>query len=331
VAASQTMNTDKPLKLLIADPDGRRLAMLLNEASLRPELRACGAATPAEVYRQCEAVMPDCIALASEFARMNIYQEMSDLFAIIGAKVVVFDADARGLIDAVVPPRTPLAPQAKPGTRRAAPARQPGPPLPGKRPDIVAIGASTGGIPAIEKILMSFPADCPPTLIVQHIHPGFAEGLARRLDAMVRPQVIAGQDGAELRAGQICFATCSERHLTVVSGAGLRIRLIEGPDISGHKPSVDALFQSLAALADRFRICATLLSGMGSDGADGMAQLRRNGAFTIAQDKDSSVVWGMPQAAIARGGADVVLPLDQIATALLGHRVSAAHAEHAAR
>lgn len=332
MAACLTMKTDKPLRLLIADPDGKRLAMLLNDASLRPEIRACGAATTAEVYRQCEAFLPECIALASEFARMNSFQEMSDLFGMIGAKVVVFDTDARGLIDSVLPSRSP---------RPAAPRRPVPPPaaptptrpvsIPDKRPDIVAIGASTGGIPAIEKILLSFPADCPPTLIVQHIHAGFAEGLARRLDGMVRPQVIAGEDGMELRAGQICIAACSNRHLTAVSRAGLRIKLVDGPAISGHKPSVDALFQSLAALADRFRISASLLSGMGSDGADGMASLRRNGAFTIAQDKDSSVVWGMPQAAIARDGADVVLPIEQIAAALLGCRVGAPRAEHVAR
>lgn len=365
LATQQIMTNDKPLRLLIADPDGKRLAMLLGVASIRPGIQVAGASTIAEIYRQCEALMPQRIALASEFARMNSLQEMSTLFGMIGAEVVVFDSDARGFMDKVLPPERPAAavkraapPAArpspkllkplveKPPARPSLPAaplakRPPSEPVkqmpprasaaPGTRPDIVAIGASTGGITAIEKILMSFPSDCPPTLVVQHIHPGFAEGLVRRLDGLVRPNVITGEDGVELHAGQICFATASDRHLTAISRAGLRIKLIDAPELSGHRPSVDALFQSLVTLSGRFRIAAGLLTGMGADGADGMAKLRGAGAFTVAQDKESSVVWGMPQAAIARGGADAVLPLDQIASALLTSRVPALRSGSIAR
>jgi two-component system chemotaxis response regulator CheB len=359
LATQQIMTNDKPLRLLIADPDGKRLAMLLGVASIRPDIQVVGASTIAEVYRQCEALMPQRIALASEFSRINSLQEMSTLFGMIGAEVVVFDSDIRRFMEKVVPPERPAMavkrpsppteqpahklakPLAeKPPARSPLPARllpkrpslesvkqmpQPATAAPGTRPDIVAIGASTGGITAIEKILMSFPADCPPTLVVQHIHPGFAEGLVRRLDGLVRPKVITGEDGVELHGGQICFAAASDRHLTVISRAGLRIKLVDAPAVSGHRPSVDALFQSLAAVSDRFRIAACLLTGMGADGADSMVKLRGAGAFTVAQDKETSVVWGMPQAAILRGGADVVLPLDQIASALLTSRAPALH------
>lgn len=370
MAPHHTMKTEAPLRLLIADPDGTRLATLIRATTLRHDVQAVGASTIAEVYRQCEAFMPERVALASEFTRVTGLQEMSDLFAMIGADVVVYDAKLSNLAETVLPPKRravplpipprpdqrdapkppraaktvdnvkapmkPVAPKAvvaapkapvAPVSDRRAPV-QPMPALPPqttrnqKRPDILAIGASTGGIAAIEKILATFPADCPPTLVVQHIHRGFAEGLVRRLDGLVKPKVMTGEDGMELKTGQICFATADDRHLTAISRAGLRVKLVDGPEISGHRPSVDALFESLAALSDRFRIAACLLTGMGADGADGMAKLRLNGAFTIAQDKDSSVVWGMPQAAILRGGADAVLPLEHIADALLTGRIA---------
>lgn len=369
MAPHHIMKTEAPLRLLIADPDGTRLATLIRATTFRQDVQAVGASTIAEVYRQCEAFMPERVALASEFTRVTGLQEMSDLFAMIGAEVVVYDAELSNPVDTVLPPKrkaaplpiprrqdqkdtpkpprvqkpadsvrapmkpvapkavvAPKAPIAPVSERRAPvqpmPARPPQTSRGQERPDILAIGASTGGIAAIEKILATFPADCPPTLVVQHIHRGFAEGLVRRLDGLVQPKVIAGEDGMELQAGQICFATADDRHLTAISRAGLRVKLVDGPEISGHRPSVDALFESLAALSDRFRIAACLLTGMGADGADGMAKLRRNGAFTIAQDKDSSVVWGMPQAAILRGGADAVLPLEHIADALLTGRIA---------
>ncbi|MFN3275042.1 MAG: CheB methylesterase domain-containing protein [Paracoccus sp. (in: a-proteobacteria)] len=193
------------------------------------------------------------------------------------------------------------------------------PALAGRGPvdSIICIGASTGGIPALETVLATFPPDCPPTLIIQHIRPGFAEGLIRRLNGAFAPQVVAATDNQPLERGTICLAASTEHHLGLVPSGLPRLRLIAGAPVSGHRPSVDVLFAQVAALADRFSVRAALLTGMGADGAEGMCALRAAGALTIAQDRESSVVWGMPRVAVERGGATEVLPLTRIGSALL--------------
>lgn len=187
----------------------------------------------------------------------------------------------------------------------------------GRVEDIICIGASTGGISALEAVLAAFQADCPPTLIVQHIRPGFAEGLIRRLNGTLAPQVVAATENQVLERGMIYLACSTDHHLGIFPGATPRIRLIEGDPVAGHRPSVDVLFDQAAALAGKLNVRAALLTGMGADGADGMCALREAGALTIAQDRGSSVVWGMPRVAIERGGATEVLPLSRIGEALL--------------
>ena len=188
--------------------------------------------------------------------------------------------------------------------------------------DMICIGASTGGITALEVVLTRFPEDCPPTLIVQHIRPGFAEGLVRRLDQILSPRVVAAVDGTPLSRGTVYVATAADRHLGVVLRAGPRLRLVAGDPVSGHRPSVDILFEQSAALAPQLHVSAALLTGMGADGAAGLAALRAAGGYTIAQDEASSVVWGMPRVAIERGAAVDVLPLERIGPALLRKTMS---------
>lgn len=198
-------------------------------------------------------------------------------------------------------------------------AAVPIPALSGRGPvdSIICIGASTGGIPALETVLAMFPADCPPTLIIQHIRPGFAEGLIRRLNGALAPRVMAATENQPLERGTICLAASTDHHLGLVPRGLPRLRLIAGAPVAGHRPSVDVLFTQVAALADRFSVRAALLTGMGADGAEGMCALRAAGALTIAQDRGSSVVWGMPRVAVERGGATEVLPLTRIGAALL--------------
>ena len=184
-------------------------------------------------------------------------------------------------------------------------------------PQLICIGASTGGVSALETVLLNFPEDCPPTLIVQHIRPGFAEGLVRRLNQLVNPHVISAKDNEVIEHGNVYVAAAHDRHLGLTLRSGLRLRLLAEAPVSGHRPSVDVLFHQAAEQAKRIRISAALLTGMGADGADGMAMLRAAGAYTIAQDENSSVVWGMPRVAIERGGATDVLPLNKIGPALL--------------
>ena len=186
---------------------------------------------------------------------------------------------------------------------------------------IFCLGASTGGITVLDRILPALPADCPPTLVVQHIIGRFTEGLVRRLDSICAARVVSAADGDALRRGTIYFAPGAEAHL-LIDPVGLRCRLVEGPTQSGHRPSVDALFQSAARL--RRPVAAALLSGMGSDGAEGMLAIRKAGGHTIAQDEHSCTVYGMPRAAVALGGVDASLPPDRIAEALMAYALQPA-------
>lgn len=188
-------------------------------------------------------------------------------------------------------------------------------------PGLILIGASTGGVEALHVLLSSFPVDCPPTLIVQHINPCFAGAIAQSLDRAVAPTVRMAQSDAPLSRGEILLAPGNDRHLQIAGAGshGWRCVLREGDPVAGHRPSVDRLFASAASAlgAERgHKALGILLTGMGQDGAQGMAQLASIGARTIAQDQASCVVFGMPRAAIELGAAGEVLPLERIAPAI---------------
>ncbi len=179
---------------------------------------------------------------------------------------------------------------------------------------IVLIGASTGGVEALEAVLTGFPTDCPPTLITQHMPAQFLVNFAARLNGICKPNVSLAQDASLVQQGQVMIAPGGEHHMEL-SADGTRTRLRSGEKVSGHRPSVDALFLSARPVASR--AIATLLTGMGSDGAAGMAALRSEGALCIAQDKETSVIYGMPRMACELGGVDVSLPLGGIAGRIL--------------
>jgi two-component system chemotaxis response regulator CheB len=184
-------------------------------------------------------------------------------------------------------------------------------PFPAERPRLIAIGSSTGGVEALQILLGGFPADCPPTLIVQHIAASFAPAVARTLDQSCPPRIQLAEPDLPLRDGHVYLAPGDDRHLTV-SGHTLCCRLREGERVSGHLPSVDVLFASVAKTIGASAI-GILLTGMGSDGAQGLLAMAQAGACTIAQDEATSTVFGMPRAAISLGAAGVVAPIGQIA------------------
>lgn len=185
----------------------------------------------------------------------------------------------------------------------------------GGRGRIIVIGASTGGVEALYTLLASFPRSCPPTLVVQHMRPGFVEGFVAGLNRVCPAEVVQAEDRQVLRAGQIYVAPAGNLHLCLVANPVLSIRLTEAPPVHGHRPAVDPLFLSAARLQPA--PVAALLTGMGRDGAEGLLQIRRAGGHTIAQDQASCVVYGMPGAACELGAADQSLPLSLIAAALL--------------
>ncbi|MFN7399398.1 MAG: chemotaxis response regulator protein-glutamate methylesterase [Sandaracinobacter sp.] len=164
---------------------------------------------------------------------------------------------------------------------------------------VIAIGASTGGVEALFEILGSLPADCPPVLIVQHMPAAFTAGFASRLDRNSPLEVLHAVDRTPLKRGTAYIAPGGTLHMEVVPGNPPHIRLVEGPPSGGHRPSVDRLFHSVAALGRP--MVGVILTGMGRDGAEGLAAMRRAGARTIGQDQASSVVYGMPRAAAEAG------------------------------
>jgi two-component system, chemotaxis family, protein-glutamate methylesterase/glutaminase len=185
------------------------------------------------------------------------------------------------------------------------------------RPDgILLIGSSTGGVDALMKVLGRFPANCPPTLIVQHIGAPFGEGLAGLLDRAVAPTVRLASTQERLQPGTVLLAPGAERHLVLDGKSCSVARLVDGPKVSGHRPSVDMLFRSAIPVASR--VTAAILTGMGSDGAEGITALREAGAMTIGQDRKTSLVYGMPGVAQSLGGIVRELPLNEIGPALLG-------------
>lgn len=199
--------------------------------------------------------------------------------------------------------------------QHAAPVQSAAPRSSGQfnRPRLIAIGSSTGGVEALQVLLGGFPADCPPTLVVQHISARFAPAVARTLDQSCPPRIIVAEPDMPLRDGHVYIAPGDDRHLTVGgTGSMLHQRLRRGEPVSGHLPSVDELFHSVAELIGAQAV-GILLTGMGSDGAEGLLSLARSGALTIAQDEATCTVFGMPRAAIALGAAGVIAPLGTIA------------------
>jgi len=185
--------------------------------------------------------------------------------------------------------------------------------------DVIAIGASAGGTDALRAVLQSFPADAPGTLIVQHMPETFTTAFAARLNSLCAAEVTEARDGDPVLAGRVLVAP-GNRHLTLRRDGGRYVaQVTDGPLVSRHRPSVDMLFRSVASVAGP-RAVGAILTGMGIDGAEGLLEMKRAGAHTIAQDEATCVVFGMPREAIARGAVHVVSPLGSMAAAILSAR-----------
>ena len=181
---------------------------------------------------------------------------------------------------------------------------------------IFAGGASTGGTTAFERLLTMLPPACPGVVVVQHMPENFTRAYADRLDTLTPLHVKEAEQGDVVSAGKVLIAP-GNRHMELTrSGAMYRVALNDNPRVGRHRPAVNVLFESVARNAGKNAI-GVLLTGMGEDGATGLLSMREAGSATIAQDEASCVVFGMPRAAIERGAAQQVLPLDRIAGAMV--------------
>ncbi len=183
-------------------------------------------------------------------------------------------------------------------------------------PKLIAVGASTGGTEALRTFLSAMPQACPPIVIVQHMPEVFTRAFAERLDKECLIKVKEARDAEILLQGEALIAPGNLHILVERSGSGLKVKVVSGELVSRHRPSVDVLFRSAAAAAGSSAI-GIIMTGMGDDGAQGLMEMKTAGAVTIAQDEASSVVFGMPHEAIAKGAVDLVLALEKIGPRVL--------------
>lgn len=182
--------------------------------------------------------------------------------------------------------------------------------------EVITVGASTGGTDAIKSLLMSLPTDLPPILVVQHMPAGFTSSFAARLDSECQLKVAEARNGDRLYRGHVYLAPGGQ-HLRLRGCPGaFELSVSDGDKVSGHRPSVDVLFRS-TALAAKKSAMGILLTGMGRDGALGLLAMAQAGAVTVAQDEESSVVWGMPRAAFELGATKELLDLGQMGRRLM--------------
>jgi len=335
-----------PLKVLVVDDSALIRSLLKEIVQADPELQWVGGAPDAYAARDLiRQHAPDVLTLDVEMPRMDGLTFLEKLMKARPTPVLMVssltgkgsEATLRalelGAVDFVAKPRLGIADgmrayaeeiraklkvaaRARVGQRRPAPV--PGAnlgPLPGTE-KIIAIGASTGGTEAIKEVLLGLPPDCPGTVVTLHMPPGFTRSYAERLDRQTRLSVAEARDGDRILPGQVLIAP-GDRHLLVERcGANYVVRLDQAAAVNGHRPAVDVMFDSLARCAGR-NLLAALLTGMGRDGARGLLAIRQAGGFTLAQDQDSCVVYGMPREAVELGAAQAVLPLGEIAAALL--------------
>ncbi|MFW2545587.1 CheB methylesterase domain-containing protein [Primorskyibacter sp. 2E107] len=342
------MTAAKSTIVAISDPAQRnRLAAFVDSL---PDFRVISCtADLMNTYNEVEISLPKAVLISSRLAALPEFEVMRGLFSALDVRwlVVTEPNHAFGLrrpVSAGSPSGSDLfavpenaapqiiANQLRSLTRTETPFSRPE--LPGRSPlpapitnfrtaasnhrlpeKVILIGSSTGGVDALISILSAFPVDCPPTVIVQHTGAGFGESLASLLDRQCSARVTLSAGRQVLQRGTILIGAGTKTHLVLETGDKIYACPQEGTPVSGHLPSVDVMFESAVGLAPR--VSAALLTGMGRDGASGLRKLKDAGAHTIAQDEATSVVFGMPRAAVELDAAHAVLPLNRIGTALL--------------
>ncbi len=267
----------------------------------------CSGLAGAGTHAALQAMDEGAVAVVAK-PRLGIREFLED-------SAILLEEALRGAAAARLRPVKPRAAALKPKSLTPPAARPQRAARAGDR--LVAIAASTGGTEALRTILEGMPVDCPGIVVVQHMPEVFTRAFADRLNAGCRIEVKEAEPGDRVSEGRALIAP-GNRHTTVVREAmgGFSVVVTDGPLVSRHRPSADVLFRSVAASAGPSAV-GVILTGMGQDGAEGLFEMHQAGAATLAQDEASSVVFGMPKEAIARGAVDETLPLSDIARAML--------------
>lgn len=353
------------IKVLVVDDSAMMRALLTQLINQAPDMEVVGSAPDAAVARQkVKDLLPDVLTLDVEMPHMNGLEFLDKVMRLRPMPVIMISSQTAqgsettlqalelGAIDYIAKPQGSLgtlppgyAQEIHDKIRAACGARlkvlRDVPPTPraiskpapspagmsnwGDR--ILCIGASTGGTEAIKEVLCRLPENTPGIVMVQHMPEMFTASFARRLDSLCRIRVKEAEHGERVLPGHAYLAP-GHSHLEIrKSGAGYVCELLQTPPFNRHRPAVDVLFNSAAAQA-RGSAIAALLTGMGKDGAQGMLSMRQAGAWTIGQDQESCVVYGMPREAAQIGACCEVSPLTQIADRLMaaaqsGRRISA--------
>jgi len=348
----------KPVRVLVVDDSASMRALICVTLSSDPAIQVVGqAADPLEAREAIKALNPDVMTLDVEMPKMNGLDFLEKVMRLRPLPVIMVSsltdrgtsaavsAMEIGAVDcigkptmehpntfAALPEKVKMAAQARFAARVSAPsaptapAASSGAPLNGR---MVAIGASTGGVEAVLSILTQFPKICPPTVVTLHLPAPFTKTFVQRLDRLCAASVAEASNGAPLTPGRIYVAPGTHAHLEIQRGEVMRCSLREGELVSGHRPSVDALFHSVAKVAGA-RAVGVILTGMGGDGAKGLMAMRRAGARTLGQDEASCVVYGMPKMAFQLGAVEKQAPLQDMAMEIL-ELTSAARTKEACR
>jgi two-component system chemotaxis response regulator CheB len=327
-------------RVLVVD-DSNVMRQLISAAlSADPELEVVGeAGDPLQAREAIKALNPDVITLDVEMPNMNGIDFLERIMRLRPMPVVMVSTlTARGTeatlaalelgaVDCIEKPRGSDAAgfrmiaekvkmAAKARVRQGARRSQPVPTddfTPNDK--IVAIGSSTGGVEALLTMVERLPANCAPTVITQHMPASFTKSFAERLNRACAAQVSEARDGDPLIPGRVYVAPGGDFHLEIEGTKHLRCKVITGDPVSGHCPSVDVLFNSVARTA-KDRAVGVILTGMGRDGAKGLMAIRQAGGRTLGQDESTCVVYGMPRAAFELGAVERQLPLERLGPAV---------------